>query len=271
MRHVLATLLLALVALVAPVSCKHAPRELSEVRSEPSDADSAPPTAATPGLRVLFIGNSHTYMNDMPATIQQLAAAAGQRPFEATLAVAGGAKLADHLADTKVRERLSAKPWDYVVLQEQQQVPTWRSPFLEQEFFAPARTWDVLIRAASSRTVLYMTPGRLDGDRPGVPDDTYERMQKRSEDNHQRIGRELDALVAPVGSAWAKAHRERPEMQLWAADRYHPSTIGSYLTACVFYCTLYGQAVQGNRYQGGLAPADATFLQNTAEATCNPR
>jgi hypothetical protein len=223
-------------------------------------------TPTQPALRVLFVGNSHTFYNDMPRTILQLAAAAKEaRALEAVLEVSGGATLADHLAGQRVREHLSQGRWDYVVLQEQQQRPTRAQPYLEREFFAPARTLDVLIRAAAARTVLFMTPARLDGDRPQLPEDTFEAMQERSRQNHLRLGRELDAIVAPVGSAWAWAHRQHPEQPLWAADRYHPSTQGSYLTACVLYGVLYGHGVLDNPYTAGLPPADAGLLQRAAD------
>ena len=90
--------------------------------------------------------------------------------------------------------------------------------------------------------------------------------KKRSKDNHQRLGRALDALVAPVGTAWAQAHRERPDLQLWAGDRYHPSEIGSYLTACVFFAVLYGHTVLGNSFLDDIPPPDAAVLQRAADA-----
>jgi hypothetical protein len=224
-------------------------------------------TPAQPALRVLFVGNSHTFYNDMPRTILQLAAAANEaRTLEAVLEVSGGATLAGHLADRRVQEHLRTGRWDYVVLQEQQQRPTVAQPYLESEFFAPARTLDVLIRAAAARTVLYMTPARLDGDRPRLPNDTFEAMQERSRQNHLHLGRELGAIVAPVGSAWARLHGQYPEQPLWAADRYHPSPHGSYLTACVLYGVLYGHNALDNPYTAGLPAGDAELLQRAADA-----
>jgi hypothetical protein len=238
------------------------PGALDEPRARPR----AEPPPAQPALRVLFVGNSHTFYNDMPRTVLQLAAAAHEaRALEPVLVVAGGATLADHLAGPHVREQLRTGRWDYVVLQEQQQRPTSAPPYLEREFFAPARTLDVLIRAAAARTVLSMTPARLDGDQPQLPHDTFEAMQERSRQNHLRLGRELGAIVAPVGAAWAAVHRQYPEQPLWAADRFHPSAQGSYLTACVLYRVLYGHSVLDNPYTAGLTAGDASLLQRAAD------
>ena len=202
----------------------------------------------------------------MPQMAAQLAAAAGEpRALEVALEVAGGATLAQHLAGGRVQQRLGQQRWDYVVLQEQQQRPTWPALQLERDFYAPARTLDVLIRTASAKTVLFMTAGRLDGDPKVFPGDTYENMQERSRDSHTRLASELDAKLAPVGIAWRWAYQQRPDLPLWAADRYHPSLHGSYLAACVFYTLLYEHSARGNPYTAGLPAADAQFLQKAAD------
>jgi hypothetical protein len=225
------------------------------------------PPAVAP-LRVLFVGNSHTYVNDMPQLLVQLGASGNPRcAVEVSMIVAGGKTLAQHLAGDQVRTRLSEARWDYVVLQEQQQVPSWTfdPKRLESEFFAPARTLDVLIRAASSKTILYMTAARLDGDPPLVVDDTYEKMQERTRDGYVRLATEIGAKVAPVGLAWSWVHQRRPDLQLWAADRYHPALAGSYLTACVFYSVLCGGTVLDNPFTAGLPATDVGVLQLAAD------
>ena len=258
---VLASLLIALWRLV--------PSAVASVQVRADSSHAYTPRASTPGvspLRVLFVGNSHTYYHDMPQMIAQLAAAAQERRgLEVALEVAGGATLAQHLEGGRVRERLSQNRWDYVVLQEQQQRPTWRAAQLEREFYAPARTLDVLIRTASAKTVLFMTAGRQDGDPGNVSGDTYENMQERSRDSHTRLAGELDARLAPIGLAWRWAHQQRPDLPLWAADRYHPSLHGSYLAACVLYSVIYDHSPRDNPYTGGLSAADAQFLQKAAD------
>jgi molybdopterin-guanine dinucleotide biosynthesis protein A len=281
MRNLIGFLILASVALVL---VRVGPPALSAIRSargstlENATADGsraaqgslASPRAQTtsvPPLRVLFVGNSHTYLNDMPSMIVQLAAAAKQRRgVELSLLVAGGATLAEHLAGDQLRARLNSGHWDYVVLQDQQQRPSQTSPqLLDSEFFAPIRTLDVLIRAASAKTILFMTAARLDGDAPFLPSDTYEKMQQRTVDAYSRVASELGATVAPVGLAWRWAHERRPDLQLWAADRYHPAPAGSYLAACVFYEVLYGSTVLDNPFTAGLPASDASLLQRAAE------
>ena len=55
-------------------------------------------------MRVLFVGNSHTYFNDMPKMVAELAAAAGvERPLHAVMEAPGGAGFVEHLANGRVR------------------------------------------------------------------------------------------------------------------------------------------------------------------------
>jgi hypothetical protein len=279
MRHVVAlTVLASLVAIMFRV----VPPALDAVRRKPEDAAvelalAAPAAAAVSkphanGLRVLFVGNSHTFVHDMPRMVQQLAAAAKeQRPFEPGMVAPGGSTLAEHLQRGDVREPLAGGRWHYVVLQEQQQRPAWtfNRPQVDREFFAPARTFDVMIRAAGARTVLYMTPARFAGDPDNVPGDTYEAMQERSNESYRQLGRELGVILAPAGPAWQWLHRERPNVQLWAADGVHPSLLGAYLTACVFYGVLYGHSPLDNPYRAGLPTESAQELQLAADIARN--
>jgi hypothetical protein len=239
-----------------------------EVKTAASAAPPALPAASKNPLRVLFVGNSHTYVNDMPSMVVQLAAAAKEnRGLEVALDVAPGAGLLQHLASGKVQAILSQKHWDYVVLQDQQQRPsfTFEPKEVERQFFAPARTLDVLIRAASAKTILFMTAARRPGDPELVPGDDYEHMQERTRESYTRLAHELGVILAPVGSAWRWAHAKRPDLPLWAADGYHPGLHGSYLAACVFYRVLYDRSALDNPYTAGLPAADANLLQQAAD------
>jgi hypothetical protein len=229
----------------------------------------SPAAPAENALRVLMVGNSHTYFNDMPSMIAGLASAAHeQRPFASVMLATGGATLAQHLAQGEVSRRLSAGRWDYVVLQEQQQRPafTFNPRQMEEQFFAPIRTLDVIAKAAGARTVLYMNWARRAGDPSNVPGDDYEKMQERTRESFATAAQQIGAAVAPVGLAWRAGHRDHPEIALWAPDGSHANRPGSYLAACVLYGVLYGRSALGNAYTAGLAADVARHLQVAADA-----
>ena len=73
-------------------------------------------------LRVLWVGNSYTYYNDMPAIVQQIAATQKVK-VSCTRFLKGGERFSGHLTNQKLLKALAAGGWDYVVLQEQSSAP----------------------------------------------------------------------------------------------------------------------------------------------------
>jgi hypothetical protein len=71
---------------------------------------------------ILFIGNSFTARNDLPALIAQLAAARGHRVDHRLISV-GGASLRTHWNAGAAQKAIDGGKFDYVVLQEQSTLP----------------------------------------------------------------------------------------------------------------------------------------------------
>jgi hypothetical protein len=99
---------------------------------------------------------------------------------------------------------------------------------------------------------------------------TYEEMRnlfryKSKSTAYYKVGKEVGATVAPVGVAWEKTVRGNASINLWQKDGSHPSLAGSYLAACVFYATVFGESPVGLEYTGSLASSEASYLQEMAE------
>jgi hypothetical protein len=85
---------------------------------------------------------------------------------------------------------------------------------------------------------------------------------------HRDLARELNVDVAPVGLAWQLAGTQRPDLDMYAADREHPSVHGMYLAACVVYATIYDKNPSGLKYaMSGMTPDQVAFLQRLAWQT----
>ena len=222
------------------------------------------------GMRVLFVGNSLTYENSMPAMVHGLAAGdQGGRPVFAVQYVAGGWTLSEAARDRPL-DRMLTRRWDFVVLQEHSQVPSLPDAQLN-EFLPAASSLRARIRAAGSRTVLFMTWGWEHGDPTNYDDDSYTAMQRRLADGYRAAGAQLPAHVAPVGLAWAEALRRNPGLDLWNGDGVHPTRLGSYLAACVFYEVLTGRDPRRSRFTAGLGEGEARFLRDVAADTVTTR
>src|SRR5436190_1748641 len=83
----------------------------------------APPGAGAQGdpqpIRVLFIGNSYTYVNDLPRMVAALAQAGKQRPLVHERETPGGYSFEKHWMDGRAVAKITGAKWDHVVLQEQ--------------------------------------------------------------------------------------------------------------------------------------------------------
>lgn len=203
---------------------------------------SLPASAAQPPLRVLFIGNSYTYFNNLPEILEQLSQASkGRRRIKTAMVVAGGATLDRHWNTAAARQALTNGPWDYVVLQEQSslgvpltingvpRITDW------SRFHGSARLWAAEIKKAGAKTVFFLTWAAT-----VAPEE-----QSNLTYAYMTIARELGAVVAPVGMAWQRMHRENPKVNLYFRDGAHPGPPGSYLSACVLYATLIGRSPAG--------------------------
>ena len=216
--------------------------------------------SSRPAHRVLFVGNSFTFRNDLPGLVHELSA--DSDPVFAGSYTAGGWQLSWFAKDNGLDRLLHQVHWDVVVLQEQSQIPSFPADDRAREFDPSVLALTQKIDAVGARPLLFLTWGYRTGDRRNVPHDTYDAMQQRLVDGYSNAAREARAQIAPVGLAWREALRRRPALDLWDDDDRHPSRAGTYLAACVFYATLTSKSPVGNRFSDGLR--EARFLQGVA-------
>ena len=215
-------------------------------------------------VRVLFIGNSYTYVNDLPGTLVKLAESGGQR-LETGMAATGGWSLTDHLNSADSLAQINASKWNYVVLQEQSMVPASES-MRNAQMYPAARALAGKIKAVGAKTILYITWAHKDAwPENGMP--TYDSMQNGINNGYHELGQQLPAVMAPVGYAWQTLQRQNPRLNLWQEDGSHPNDAGTYLAACVFYAVLFHQSPEGLSFQGNLSNETAQLLQKTAADT----
>jgi hypothetical protein len=200
--------------------------------SAPPDAGA--PEDAGPPRRVLFVGNSYTYVNDLPAVVTALGAATpGAAVTTETIAV-GGATLYDHWVSTGARERIEAGGLDTVVMQGQ----SLEALGGKSGFEPTAAMFSGAIRDAGADGVWFATWARRAGD-PSFPDP--DRMTREIEYAYRRAA-DLDGDgLARVGLAWQIALAEIPGVVLHDADGSHPSPAGTLLAACVILQAITGQ------------------------------
>lgn len=212
-------------------------------------------------IRILFIGNSLTFVNDLPNTFAALARS-GKQKVQVGMYAQPGWTLADHVKSADTTKALNSQTWTYVVLQEHSLFPSVQE--LRNAYMYPAlRTLVPQTRNTGAVPLLFLTWARHGGyPEYGMYD--YEGMQFEVNNGSYSIARELNMPVVPIGSAWRQAAAKRPELTLWQEDGNHPTEQGTYLSACVLYEAIFHESPVGLKYIGNLSKELATTLQTVA-------
>ncbi|MBL7962555.1 MAG: hypothetical protein JNM31_01810 [Flavobacteriales bacterium] len=223
------------------------------------------------GTRVLFIGNSLTYMNDLPGMFGQLAVSMGE-PVQTSMVAPAGMTLQGHSTHAATQAAIAAGPWDFVVLQEQSQLPSFPPSQVNAQVFPFAAQLVQQIRAVSpcAEVVFLMTWGYENGDLSNCasfpPLCTYEGMQLRLRESYVQMADDNASWCAPAGMVW-RAHRDQyPTVNLYA-DPSHPNGYGTYVAATTLASTIFRRSCTAAGFQpGALSPAEGDAIRSLASA-----
>jgi hypothetical protein len=170
--------------------------------------------------RVLFVGNSLTYFNNLPEIVRKVAASDGRKLTVESIAYPDYALL-DHLAEGKVQKKLESGKYDFLVVQQGPSSQVDGKEWLLNAGFILSP----LCKKYGIDLIFYMVwPARNRmQDFPAI----Y-RHYKLAADTTQSI-------FSPAGQAWLEAWNRSPGLALYGVDNFHPSYNGSLLAAMVIY------------------------------------
>ena len=195
-------------------------------------------TAVCGQANVLFVGNSYIYTNNLPQMTANVASSAGYRMTWQSNAP-GGCTFMQHCANQSMT-MIRNGGWDFVVLQEQSQYPSFPQWQVEAEVFPyAARLVDSVYAATPcAEPMFYMTWGRRDGDAGNAGEfpvlGTYEGMDSMLYERYVQMAVDNDASVCPVGRVCRYLRTNHPSIELYQSDGSHPSVAGTYAAACSF-------------------------------------
>jgi hypothetical protein len=184
-----------------------------------------------PALRVLFIGNSLTYVNDLPAVVAAFAEAAGETPPEYRAVVVGGFSLEDHWRQGEARKAIEREKWDIVVLQQGPSASAEGRALLLRY----ARRFAPEIRRAGAKPALYMV----------WPSAGRRQDFGQVSDSYRLAAEDIRGMLLPAGEAWRRVEKRAPKLALYSGDGLHPTVAGSYVAGAVIYAQLYGRSPVG--------------------------
>ncbi|MBK9155474.1 MAG: SGNH/GDSL hydrolase family protein [Chloracidobacterium sp.] len=183
------------------------------------------------GPKILFIGNSLTYANDMPLIVEAFAKAKGMKRFEVKMAALPNFGLEDHWNRKETRKILTGKKWDFVVMQQGPSASKeGRAMLLEYGGLLAAE-----IRKGGGVPAIYMVWPSVSraNDFEGV------------RESYRMAANEFDGPLLPVGEAWLIALTIDRSTQLFSEDGFHPTEAGSYLAASVIFEQLFQESAIG--------------------------
>jgi hypothetical protein len=216
--------------------------------------------------KVLFLGNSYTYVNNLPQLIKDIALSKGDTlVFDQN--VIGGYTFQNHSTDAQSLQKIKSNSWDIVVIQGQSQEPSFSPTQVMNSSYPYAKKLADSVRTANpcAEVMYYMTWGRKNGDASNCaaypPVCTYNGMQARLRQSYLMFADSFNASCAPVGVAWKTFRNAYPSLELYDLDESHPAMAGSYLAACVFYSSIFKKNAIGATYYSTLNQADAQNMQ----------
>jgi hypothetical protein len=225
-----------------------------------SSAPSGPglPALVGEGRRILFIGNSLTYWNDLPLIVQSLADSAGGASLAVMTVAFPDFNLDDHRAQGAAERAIALGGWEIVVLQ---QGPSSLAENRAQ-LRASVGLLNGQIRAGSATPALYSV----------WPQDSRRADFDAAIESYTLAAQDVNGLLFPVAAAWLAAWQRDPTLALYSPDGLHPSIAGSYLAALVMYGVLYDRSPVGlparvrlaSGVEVGVSSAHAALLQEAA-------
>ncbi len=190
-----------------------------------TSSPASPPATTAADVTLLFMGNSHTSVNDVPGMVAAMVRAA--RPGKVVHAeeAPGWMFLEERATDAASLERLQSRRWSFVVLQAQK--------------YSSSGQFEYSIDGAVALAHMARTVGAVPILFPEWPRRDVAETQ-RIYDLHVSIARREPACVAPIGQAWDLALARYPGLVLHAPDGNHSAPAGAFLAALMIATTMTG-------------------------------
>lgn len=189
-------------------------------------AQAGAPRLVGAGARVLFIGNSYTYVNDVPGLVQALADSARGDSLAVEAVAMPDFALVEHWNEGTALREVRKGGWRWVVLQQgpssagvnRDTLRVWTRAFAEE------------IRKVGARAALFSA----------WPQSSRSQDFDRAIESYALAAADVQGVLLPVAAAWRAAWRRDSTLALYATDGLHASPEGSYLAALVIYGGLRG-------------------------------
>lgn len=204
-------------------------------------------------MKILFIGNSKTYRQNMPLIFKRLVEKSG-KDISIDKATKPGACLLELYDEIEVLEKINSEKWDYVVIQERT-IKALQDDISEFEE-GSVKLVNAILKNNSETQIIYNACG--------VHSDFSVEEYETTNNHYEQIAKITNGKVCYQGSAFIGFHNLFPEIELYE-DKQHPTLVGAYLSACCLYDTIYNEKSNEIKYFDVLNPKIAIDIQKIAD------
>lgn len=197
-------------------------------------SDDAKDAPSRPAIKVLFIGNSYTYYNDMPQLLESIAQSQQSSAYiiHTEHITKNGATLKQHWEEKNAVAKITSGSWHYVVLQEQSTAMLYDEH--AKEAYVHMHKFNEIIKKAGARSILYVTwprkPGHTLYEKHSLD---FNGMEYQINNRSHQMAKQLGMGLIYTSSIWKEALRQN--IPIYTEDGSHPSAYGSYLVALKLY------------------------------------
>lgn len=207
-------------------------------------------------IRILFLGNSLTYGNDLPELVRELAYMDGVN-VGYTMIAKGNYSLEDHWNDEEAQVAIQNNDYDFVIAQQgPSALPESQINLLEfatryAEFCIESETkfglymvWPSQTRSFDLDNVIY---------------------------SYTQAAEKTSSLLCPAGLAWKYAWEKDSDLGLYSSDFFHPSVMGSVLAGMVIYGSVNNKSsfefinYQNASWKNDVSEQELVILKESAE------
>ena len=185
-------------------------------------------------FRILFVGNSLTYYNDVPAMVGEIYSSIDQNfVIETDMLVQGGYSIEQHLNNSTLKQVLAESTYSVVILQD---FGGWPLCSTNVEACSssvnPLSNAVELVKSFDAKPIWYSTYHN------------HPAAQRELSDEARRIAVQLDVEVADVGAALQTFISTNDSTEVFLANN-HPNTLGSWIAAATIVRSLIGKDIPG--------------------------
>ena len=175
-------------------------------------------------VSILFVGNSLTYVNNLPEKVKKIAKEKGKNIKTVMLALPDYA-LVDHLAEGKVQQMIATEGFTHVVVQQ--------GPSSQAEgrklLLDGAAEFKKICAANNAKLAFYMVWPAYQN---------YHHFAGVIK-NYTDAATATNAILCPVGTEWKKYIDRTGDISYYGSDQFHPSEKGTQIAAEIIYNSLF--------------------------------